>query len=262
MDFRVLHDKSIILAALKKDTELQIYGIGDLDDFFWNKSIYFALTDNNNVFSTAQLYVSQKTPTLLAFCNAEFNYTYKLLERLKSILPNQFIAHLSPGLSDVFGKENIIENYGTSYKMSLKKEGQEIGDTNIRKLTAGDLKIMQDFYIVSYPQNWFDSRMLDTNKYYGYFVYDKLVGISGVHVYSEKYKVAALGNIATHPDHRGQQIGYKLTSVLCNDLIKNQVEFIGLNVKSENTHAMNCYKKIGFEIIGKYDECMIKNDCN
>ena len=86
-----------------------------------------------------------------------------------------------------------------------------------------------------------------------------MVGISGIHVYSSEYKVAALGNIATHPDYRGQQIGFKLTSKLCNDL-KKSVDYIGLNVRSDNEIAIKCYKKIGFEIIGTYDECYIMNN--
>jgi ribosomal protein S18 acetylase RimI-like enzyme len=262
MDLQILHDKSIILAALKKNPELQIYCIGDLDDFNWHKTIYFALTDNDTVLSAALLYAGQETPTLLAFCNDEFVYTYKLLERIKSILPNKFNAHLSPGLIPVFGKHNIIEDYGTHFKMSLRKDIPEIDDKNIRKLTADDLKIIQEFYTVSYPDNWFDDHMLGTGKYYGYFVQNKLAGISGVHVFSREYKVAALGNIATHPDHRGQQIGYKLTAMLCNDLKKDHVEFIGLNVRSDNEHAIRCYERIGFETVGKYDECLIKNTGN
>jgi ribosomal protein S18 acetylase RimI-like enzyme len=143
--------------------------------------------------------------------------------------------------------------------MILKKEASNPNDKNIRKLSIEDLEIIKELYTVSYPQNWFDSRMLETNKYYGYFINNKLVGVSGIHVFSEEFKVAGLGNIATHPEYRGKQIGYKLTSALCNDLQKS-VDFIGLNVRSENEYAIKCYKKIGFEIIGTYDECSIKND--
>ena len=45
--------------------------------------------------------------------------------------------------------------------------------------------------------------MLKTDKYFGYFINDNLVGIAELHVYSGKYKVSALGNIATLPDYRG-----------------------------------------------------------
>ncbi|HEY5124061.1 MAG TPA: GNAT family N-acetyltransferase [Ignavibacteria bacterium] len=260
MNLEVLHDKAVILNFLKKNSGLQIYSIGDLDDFFWPKTTWFALMDGNFIQSIALLYVGMDTPTLLSFYDKELQFTYGLLERIRHILPMKFNAHLSPDLIEVFGRQNIIEYYGFNYKMVLKRAVSEPNDKNIRKLKVNDLSIIKDFYAFSYPGNWFDSRMLETNKYYGYFINEKLVGVSGIHVFSEDYKVAALGNIATHPDYRGQQIGYKLTSALCYDL-QSCVDLIGLNVNSDNYYAIKCYKKIGFELIGTYDECLIKNDC-
>ena len=134
-----------------------------------------------------------------------------------------------------------------------------MSDDNIRRLSIIDIPIINEFYSAAYPENWFDKRMLETQKYFGYFVENKLVGIAGIHVYSEEYKVAALGNIATHPEFRGRQIGYKLTSHLCIDLMQT-VSYIGLNVKSDNIAAISCYRKVGFEIVGSYDECYIRNE--
>jgi ribosomal protein S18 acetylase RimI-like enzyme len=259
MDVQILHDKSKILSFLRNSTELQIYCIGDLDDFFWSKTIWYSLVENNEIKSIALLYVGMEIPTLLIFDSSNSKYPAFLAQKVKPFLPTKFYAHLSAGLIDVFGKQNIIQYYGFNHKMALKNKPFQIEDSNIRRLTISDLPIMEDFYTISYPNNWFDSRMLETKKYFGYFINEKLVGVSGIHVYSADYKVAALGNIATHPDYRGQQIGYKLTSVLCNDLLKT-VDFIGLNVKSDNDFAVTCYKKIGFEIIGSYDECLLKNE--
>jgi ribosomal protein S18 acetylase RimI-like enzyme len=142
--------------------------------------------------------------------------------------------------------------------MILMKNPEQISDGNIRKLMVDDLDIINSFYKTAYPFNWFDSRMLETGKYFGYFIEGMLAGISGIHVYSALYRIAALGNIATLPDFRGRKIAYKLTSFLCNDL-KKSVDLIGLNVKSENTAAIKCYRNIGFEIRSSYDECLIKN---
>jgi GNAT superfamily N-acetyltransferase len=257
MDLIILHDKNSILSYLKKNAGLQIYSIGDLDNFFWPKTIWFALRDADAIQSIALLYVGMDMPTLLSFYEGESCFSCQLIERIRHLLPVKFNAHLSPGLLDIFGRQNIIDYYGLNCKMVLKKAVHEPNDKNIRKLSFDDLSIIKDFFAVSYPKNWFDSRMLETGKYYGYFINDKLVGVSGIHVFSEEYKVAALGNIATHPDHRGKQIGYKLTSALCFDLQKC-VDIIGLNVKSDNDHAIKCYKKIGFEVIGTYDECLLK----
>ena len=181
-----------------------------------------------------------------------------MLQSIKDCLPAKFYAHLGPNLIDVLGDNSIIESYGPHYKMALKKMPPIIDDGYIRRLNSNDIKIIEDFYAIAYPGNWFDKRMLETEKYFGYFLNDYLVGIAGIHVYSEEYKVAALGNIATLPEFRGHQIGQKLTSHLCNDLLKS-VTHIGLNVKTDNIAAIKCYQKIGFEVIGSYDEFFINN---
>lgn len=258
MDLKILHGKNEIFKYLEKCLGLQIYLIGDLDDFFWPKTIWFALKEFDEIKAIALLYIGMAPPTLLSFYEGEAFYYRILLEKIKPFLPNKLNMHTSPNLLDVFCRKNILKYYGLNYKMLLKKEAPDFNNQNIRKLSMQDLNAIKEFYIVSYPQNWFDSRMLETNKYFGYFIENKLVGVSGIHVYSEQYRVAALGNIATHPDFRGQKIAYQLTSALCSDLQKS-VDYIGLNVNSENKYAIQCYRKIGFEIIGEYDECFLKN---
>lgn len=258
MNIHILHNKPEILGFLMKSPELQVYSIGDLDDFFWPKTIWYALKEGNEIKSIVLLYVGMSTPTLLAIYDKDFESTQQLLKGIKSFLPTKFYAHLSPNLLDIFGKQNTIESYGPHYKMALKKTPPVIIDENIKRLNVNDIQSIFEFYTSSYPDNWFDKRMLETQKYFGYFIDDRLVGIAGIHVYSKEYRVAALGNIATHPNYRGRQIGYKLTSHLCLDIMQD-TSHIGLNVKSDNIAAISCYRKVGFEIVGNYDECLFNN---
>lgn len=258
MSVQILHNKQEILEYLMNSPSIQVYSIGDLDDFFWPKTIWFALKEKGSIKSIVLLYTGMATPTLLAIYDNDYESTNKLLQSIISYLPSKFYAHLSPKLVDVFDEKNILESYGPHYKMALKSSPAEIKDSSIKRLEKKDLKSIEEFYQNAYPDNWFDKRMLETGKYFGYFDDATLVGIAGIHVFSKEYRVAALGNIATHPDYRGRRIAFKLTSLLCNDLLKD-VEHIGLNVKTDNIAAIRCYQKIGFEVIGSYDEFFIKN---
>jgi ribosomal protein S18 acetylase RimI-like enzyme len=141
--------------------------------------------------------------------------------------------------------------------MILTREPEKIIDINIRRLQLSDLTDILEIYTDSYPDNWFDSRMLETGKYYGYFPDTTLAGVAGIHVYSAEYRIAALGNIVTRKEFRGMKIAYKLTSVLCNDL-KSTVDTIGLNVKADNIAAIKAYENVGFTIRATYDECFIR----
>jgi ribosomal protein S18 acetylase RimI-like enzyme len=258
METRITRDKREIYKFLSRSPDLQLYTIGDLDDFFWPNTIWHAIYDNDEIQSVALLYTGMIPQTLLLFCDKNPLYSVELLKSVRHLLPDKLNVHLSPGLIYIFGKENIIKDYGHNYRMILTREPEPVSYNNIRKLEISDIPAIKNLYKVAYPSNWFDSRMVETGKYLGYFNAGMLVSIAGIHVFSSEYRIAALGNIATHPDFRGKKIAYKLTSALCLNL-KKSVDIIGLNVNSENKAAIKCYENIGFEIRSSYDECYVRN---
>jgi ribosomal protein S18 acetylase RimI-like enzyme len=258
METRIIRDKKEIFNFLSCTPVLHLYTIGDLDDFFWPDTTWYALYEDNKIVSIALLYSGMSPSTLLLFYEKDPTNSRVLLASIRKFLPWKFNVHLSPGLMDVLGMENVAEKYGHNNRMILVGEPEQVNVPNIRRLTSDDINIMYELYLMAYPHNWFDSRMLKTGKYFGYFESERLVGIAGVHVYSPEYRIAALGNIATHPEFRGRKIAYKVTSALCNDL-KESTDIIGLNVKSDNKAAIKCYQNIGFEIKSSFDEYLIKD---
>jgi RimJ/RimL family protein N-acetyltransferase len=256
MEVTVANDKKEIHAFLTKNPGIYFYLIGDLDDFFWPYTKWYCLKESNEIRSLALLYSGAGTPTLLLFHEGDPAYAAELLQTIRNGLPGKFFAHLSEGLMEQFSKNEIAGIYGVHYKMLLGKIKPVTDGQSIRRLSASDMGDIKSLYAIAYPENWFDGRMLETGKYFGYYSGKELVGVAGIHVYSSEYRVAALGNIATHPDHRGRQIACKLTSRLCIDL-ENDTDYIGLNVKADNEFAVKCYLKTGFEITGSYDECLI-----
>jgi len=182
-----------------------------------------------------------------------------LLETSLSLLPSNFYSHLSPGLEKVLEMDYYIEHHGEHNKMNLVEIAavEEIDTSEVIPLTTENLDELSTLYQVSYPGNWFDPRMLETGQYVGIRGDgDELVSVAGIHVYSPAYKIAALGNIATRLDKRGQGLGTIVSAGLCKQLLPT-VDVIGLNVRSDNTAAIRVYEKIGFEIVGTYHEWMV-----
>ena len=133
---------------------------------------------------------------------------------------------------------------------------KEMDTTAVERLTVKDINEIHNLYEISYPNNWFNERMLKTGQYFGIKQKNKLISIAGVHVYSERYRVAALGNITTHPEYRNKGFGKLVTAALCQSLVRN-IDHIGLNVNVDNTGAITCYKNLGFEVVGSYEECLL-----
>ena len=255
-----LQNKKIIERFFRQNTELHIYSLGDLDDFFWPYIAWYGLVRKEEPEAVALLYSGQEPSTLLAFADHP-QLMCELLQSVSHLLPDRFYAHLSPGVEKPFQDSHQLVSGGKHLKMALrdrsKIERQEL--SSVIQLAESDLKDLLQLYQDSYPENWFDRRMLETGQYFGIRQEGKLVSVSGVHVYSERYKVAALGNVTTLPICREKGYGTLVTARLCQSL-SIKADHIGLNVKADNARAISMYKKLGFAQIAEYEEFTISKN--
>lgn len=250
-------DRQQILDFLSRDPFLHLYSIGDLDDFFWPHTRWFARSSEGRLEALFLLYTADVAcPTLLAFEQSNTKAAILLLHDLVPALPRRFRAHVSQPLTlpfrDLFRAAGGIP----SLKMRLERGRlvrPEVPSCEPVRLKAADAARVLDFYSRAYPENYFDPRMLETGHYLGIETRGKLVAVAGVHVYSARYRVAAIGNIATLPDVRRRGFATTLTHRLCSDLFES-VDFIGLNVRRDNRAAVCCYERLGFETHCAFEE--------
>ena len=278
---------------------LHIYEIGDLDDFFFPYTTWYALTStpessSDEIKFIVLLYQSPDCTVVLAFATEdaarngdEVKYGQEALSLLRPSLPDSFYSQLTPGLLGSLTSTGIdsesyyhVEPHGDFLKMAIPDSArdqvrekmtitQQNSSIKASRLESKDLEIILAFYREAYPGNWFDPRMLETGQYYG--IWDpatigdesigeeerKLCAIAGIHVYSPSRRVAALGNITTHPNYRKRGYAKIVTTALVLSLYDAGVERVGLNVKGDNVAAITLYESLGFIKIGRYEENML-----
>jgi len=96
LETRIIRDKGEIYRFLSKTPDLQIYTIGDLDDFFWPQTKWFALYDTGEIESLALLYTGMVPNTLLLFFDNDPYYPTELLKSIRKLLPDKVNVHLIP----------------------------------------------------------------------------------------------------------------------------------------------------------------------
>jgi ribosomal protein S18 acetylase RimI-like enzyme len=251
-----LHAKDDVEAFCRNNPFLHVYALGDLDDFFWPYTTWYTLRHQGRVEQLVLLYSDCSLPTVLAYAEQPLRSMFDLLRGLLRVLPRRFYAHLTEGVADVLADDYRIMPHGAYHKMGLTDLSRLAGldGPEAVRLSAGDTGELQALYAASYPNNFFMPRMLETGYYFGIRRRGALVSVAGVHVCSRRYKVAALGNITTRPDFRGQGMATAVTARLCQELQRAGIEHVGLNVKADNQAGLGCYKKIGFERIADYGE--------
>ncbi len=255
-DIVCLHAKDEVEAFARGNPFLHLYVIGDLDDFFWPHTIWYALREGGRVRQLVLLYTDQCLPVVLANTEPPVGDMRDLVRALRPLLPRRLYAHLAEGVVDVLADDYRIQAHGTHHKMGLTDRSRLAGfdASETVALSTADAEDLQAFYAASYPGNWFVPRMLETGSYFGVWHGRALVSVAGVHVYSRRYKVAALGNITTRPDVRGRGLATAVTARLCQELLRAGIEHVGLNVKADNRSAIACYERIGFERVADYGE--------
>jgi ribosomal protein S18 acetylase RimI-like enzyme len=253
-----IRNRQIIETFLREDPFLHLYSLGDLDDFFWPDTEWIALRSDRKIISIVLVYNDTGGPVLLALNHKKSLSELKDLPSLAEQLPAEMNGHLTDDFRILLSRDYIITSPKSHYKMGLTDHSflHKTDTSDVIRLSKDDLDEILSLFQYSYPENWFNKRMLETRHYYGIRADRKLVSVAGVHVYSEKYGVAALGNITTHPDFRRKGFAEKVTAHLCRQL-RDKVFHIGLNVHVDNTGAIRCYRNLGFEIIGNYVECRL-----
>ena len=253
-----IHDRREIEMYCRRDIYLHIYSLGDLDDFFWPYTTWYGLKEGDEIRTLILLYAGIELPAFLAL-SRDTGPLEELIGSIIHLLPTRFYAHLSPGTEEVFRKRYRTEPHGRYIKMALEDTRPLAGIdcTRAVRLREDDLDEIVRFYDESYPGHWFDPRMLVTGQYFAVREANRMISAAGIHVYSEKYGVATLGNIATHPAARNRGCGTIVTAKLCRSLLE-KVDHVGLNVRTDNRSAIFCYEKLGFRTAASYGEYLFE----
>ena len=255
MEIQIIKDRSALEKYFRRDLPLHVYSLGDLDDFYWPRITCYGIQTGKGLENVITFYRGEGLPVLLAFGELDPDY----LRQLQPLLPDRFYSHMAPGLIKEFSDTYLVTEYGDHYKMSLV-DSEPIRKTitnNTFQLTEKDLPEVNQLYKDSYPDNAFDPRMLKSGQYIGIRHQGHLASIAGIHTYSAAYRVAALGNVTTHPNYRGRGFGKAVTARLCQ-FLESRIDFIGLHVKCENQPALSLYQSLGFRISSVYGEFSLK----
>lgn len=257
MPFACLHDREELEAFLSLDPVLHLYSLGDLDPAFWPQTCWYGRRAGDRLTAVMLVYLGLDLPAVQLFTGGDPAPAAVLLEEVLPILPARFHAHLGPPeLEPILLRQRAFAPYGLSLRMRLA-DPERLAcpePEDLKVLTAADEPAIRALLAVAYPHNFFEPRMLASGLYLGVRRGGALVAMAGLHVQSERYRAAALGNIATHPAVRGQGLGRAVTAALGRRLLARGIDRVGLNVREANHAGRALYEGLGFVTHLRYQE--------
>jgi ribosomal protein S18 acetylase RimI-like enzyme len=243
-----LRDRELIARFCRRRPAVHAYALGDLDDFFWPHTRWFAADGEDELEQLLLLYQEPDPPVLLALAEPPVEQMAALLAAVDDELPARLYAHLTTGLVDTLASRFVPESPPAAHRKLALVDPTRLDGVGRDAVELGpdDLDEVVDFYERAYPGTWFEPRMLETRRYLGIREGGGLVCVAGVHVWSPAWRVAALGNVATLPEARGRGLATAACAQLCRRLLADGIDVISLNVRSDNAAAITAYERLGF----------------
>lgn len=95
--------------------------------------------------------------------------------------------------------------------------------------------------------------------YYGIRRGTRLIAAAGTHVISAQWRIAAVGNVYTHREYRGQGLAKVVTSAVTASLLE-QCDTVVLNVRADNPPALAVYRALGYREHTEFEERLIHRE--
>lgn len=182
----------------------------------------------------------------------------ELDELFRKLRPGRYVYTLLGTYRSLLGSRLRPEQERRMWRMVLKPEGfiSGSGEGAIR-LTSADLASLQELFD-NHPDvpDAFHVRQLANGVFFGVLDEGELVSVAGTHVIAPEMSVAAIGNVFTRPDRRGRGFARRATAAVTQELLRQGMNTVVLNVSMDNEPAVRCYRHLGFmPFCGYYEGC-------
>ncbi len=167
----------------------------------------------------------------------------------EQIPPGRYLFTLMPTHRALL-EERILNSHETiMWRMTLRPEAFDPSlAQGAQRLTLDDLPELEALFGTGPDRpDAFDPGQLADEAFFGIRHGTQLVSAAGTHVVSALRGVAAVGNVFTHPAHRGRGLATRTTAAVVQALLQRPgLRTIVLNVARENAAALRCYQRLGF----------------
>jgi GNAT superfamily N-acetyltransferase len=237
--------------------DIHPYGLADLEEPYWSASTWYRSGDA----VVGVLDLGSGEPVLYAVAaDADGDRaTLDLLATLAPDLPEHFVITGPVGLAERLAPAFAADWIVPHLKMRLPHDRHlPPADPRVRWLdraAADEIVTLRE--TGGDASAFFIPSLLDTGHYGGIRIDAALAAVAGVHVLSERYGVAAVGNVLTHPKHRRRGLARALIATLARRLL-DTVPVVGLNVGTANTGARALYDELGFVPVVTYEEAELR----
>jgi ribosomal protein S18 acetylase RimI-like enzyme len=246
-DILPLTNPAPIRAFLGGDPALTAYALGDLDPDFWPQSEFVGAWRDDELAAVVLLYHGFDPTIITAFGDPDA--VRAIFDALS--LPGEMYCLLPEQYGSLIADYYTMPDPHREWRMVLDAAQFAPPDLSaVARIAPEQADLLADLYqhaanpgesIVA-----FSPAQIAQGRFYGVWIAGDLVTTAGTHIWSPAESVAAIGNVFTKPDQRGQGYATQCTAAVVRDALEAGIQTVVLNVRHDNAPAIRVYEKLGF----------------
>jgi ribosomal protein S18 acetylase RimI-like enzyme len=237
---RETRDRRAIDAALSEDRAFSGYALAHLEDSMFRRSRFWLAEGDSG--SAVVLHANAMGQTLFASGDVA------AIDAVLSLHPGPLFSYLttcSPEILPVLRRSHAFTDVLHMNRMSVTSSAFEPAEGPAQQLRGADVRALNALYSVE-RAGTYSAQHLEQGVYFGAFREGRLVAAAGTHVVAPNVGIAIVGNVFTHPGHRGQGLAKLVTSRVTSELFSRGCTLVALTVDATNTPAVRAYARLGY----------------
>ncbi len=247
-------DVAALRAFLAHDPIAHCYLLGDLEPPYFSATRFFVARKAGAITALVARYEFDEIPTVLAA--GDSGGVLELLRNPYRPLAARF--HFFEEHAEAVGALYDLPHLERMLRMGLDRDRFRPAAAAAEPvpLAEADAEEVHRLY-AGWERRYFGAQAvrvsLRRGPWFGIRDAGRLVAVAGTHALNLRDRVAAIGGVFTHPEHRGRGLASTLVTALLGRLIEH-ADRIGLNVVEGNEPAITAFSRLGFAVHNRFVE--------
>jgi ribosomal protein S18 acetylase RimI-like enzyme len=244
-------DRGMLRGFLEQERLYAAYALCDLEDREYPRTRWAAAYDDADVVAVGMEY-SGLTPQPLFLMGSNAGIATILRDVLRP--RTAYLAAKSEAMPAV---ETLyrVEPGPQMVRMWVDRARFKPYPADVRRLLPSEIGELNRLYQLGFA-SWLPSSAIAEGVYFGMRAGGKLIAAAGTHVISPEARLAVVGNVLTHVDHRGRGYATAVTGAVTAELLLTCDQVV-LNVRADNPPALQAYRRLGYVEHLRFEERLV-----
>jgi ribosomal protein S18 acetylase RimI-like enzyme len=254
LEVRSTRDRDLLHRVLNRDRLFAAYAIADTDDTEFGRTRWGVAFDEGEPVAVVLEYRGLSPQPLFVMGDPA-----GVASILRDVIRTR-VAFLAskPETIPAVRQQYRLEAPAEMMRMHVDRDAFRpvLGDAV--RLDQGDTRHLNRLYELGL-NSFLPAEAVAAGIYYGVRRGTRLIAAAGTHVISRQFGIAAVGNVYTNREYRGQGFGKVVTSAVTADLLQ-EVEQVVLNVRADNPPAVALYEALGYREHTRFEERLVHRE--